>query len=90
MTYLETKHLLLLHYCSCIVFYLLLKLEGASVKDHPVVTRLIEIRTYLEKIKPIEARLRPQVEKLLKAVTMAETGPSFCFLGLLTIGSRNG
>ena len=76
LTYLEVKHLLLLHYCICIVFYLMLKLEGKSVKDHPVVLRLVEIRAYLEKIRPMEVRLQPQVEKLLRAVTLAKESES--------------
>ncbi len=47
VSYLEAKHLLLLHYCTAIVFYLLLKAEGRPVKDHPVIGRLVEIRAYL-------------------------------------------
>lgn len=39
LSYLEAKHLLLLQYCMCIVVYLMLKAEGHSVKDHPVITR---------------------------------------------------
>lgn len=39
LSYLEAKHLLLLSYCSHIVFYLLLKAEGRPVRDHPVITR---------------------------------------------------
>ena len=38
----------MLSYCVNIVFYLLLKAEGRPVGDHPVVLRLVEIRTYLE------------------------------------------
>ena len=71
LSYLKAKHLLLLHYCQCLVFYVLLKLEDRSVKDHPAVLRLVEIRTYLEKLRPLEARLQPQVDKLLRAVTVA-------------------
>jgi len=56
----------------CIVFYVLLKLEGKSVKDHPVLLRLIEIKAYLEKMRPMEARLQPQLDKLLRAAEMAE------------------
>lgn len=58
------------------MFYLMLKLEGKSIKDHPVVLRLVEIRAYLEKIRPMEVRLQPQVEKLLRAVNLAKESES--------------
>eukprot|EP00897_Mesotaenium_endlicherianum_P005543 jgi/Mesen1/5016/ME000025S04418 len=67
LSYLEAKHLLLLTYCSSIVFYLLLRAEGRSVRDHPVITRLVELRLLLEKIRPIDKKLQYQIEKLLKA-----------------------
>ena len=66
ISYLDAKHLLMLSYCVNIVFYLLLKSEGRSVKDHPVVLRLVEIRAYLEKLRPIDRKLKYQVDKLLK------------------------
>ncbi|XP_024527549.1 uncharacterized protein LOC9634996 [Selaginella moellendorffii] len=47
--YMEMKHMLLLSYCRTIVFYLLLKAEGRSVCDHPVIAKLVEIRTLLDK-----------------------------------------
>ena len=93
VSYLEAKHLLLLNYCTCLVFYLLLKVrlvavhgraaapgrsvaarlarppaaarlpprppdphphcllapqaEGRPVQNHPVIGRLVEIRSYL-------------------------------------------
>jgi hypothetical protein len=34
------------------------------VRDHPVVLRLVEIRTYLEKLKPIDRKLQYQVRSL--------------------------
>eukprot|EP00271_Cylindrocystis_brebissonii_P002772 TRINITY_DN13573_c0_g1_i1.p1 TRINITY_DN13573_c0_g1~~TRINITY_DN13573_c0_g1_i1.p1 ORF type:complete len:875 (-),score=338.73 TRINITY_DN13573_c0_g1_i1:369-2879(-) len=67
LSYLEAKHLLLLHYCSAIVFYLLLRAEGRPVRDHPVIARLVELRLYLEKIRPIDKKLEYQIDKLLKA-----------------------
>lgn len=76
LTYLEVKHLLLLHYCICLLFYILLKVEGTSVENHPVVLRLVEIRTFLEKMKPMELRLQPQVDKLLKAISLAKEDES--------------
>ena len=47
VSYLEAKHLLLLHYCAAIAFYLLLKAEGRPVQAHPVIQRLVEARAYL-------------------------------------------
>ncbi|CAD7698177.1 unnamed protein product [Ostreobium quekettii] len=73
LSYLEVKHMLLLHYCMCLLFFLLMKLEGKSVKDHPVILRLVEIRAYLEKIRPLDKRLQYQIDKLLRAAKAAKT-----------------
>ena len=62
----------MLSYCVNIVFYLLLKSEGRSVRDHPVVLRLVEIRAYLEKLRPIDRKLRYQIDKLLKTSAVSE------------------
>lgn len=53
MSYLETKHLLLLSYCQSIVYYLLRKAKGLSIEGHPVVRSLVEIRLFLEKVFPL-------------------------------------
>lgn len=67
MSYLETKHLLLLNYCQSIVYYVLRKAKGMSIEDHPVVRSLIENRLFLEKIRPIDKKLDYQVQKLIRA-----------------------
>jgi len=61
ISYLDTKYILLLSYCVNLVFYLLMKSEGKSIKDHPVVMRLVEIRSYIEKLRPIDKKLQYQV-----------------------------
>ena len=61
ISYLDTKYILLLSYCINLVFYLLMKSEGKSIKDHPVVMRLVEIRSYIEKLRPIDKKLQYQV-----------------------------
>ncbi|XP_031494212.1 protein THALLO [Nymphaea colorata] len=53
MHYLEVKRLLLLNYCQAIVFYLLLKSEGHPIRDHPVLARLVEIKSLLDKVSQI-------------------------------------
>lgn len=75
VSYLEAKYLLLLHYCMHLVFYILLKAEGRPVRDHPVIARLVEIRAFLEKARPIDKRLRYQMDKLLHAVATVKVHP---------------
>eukprot|EP01116_Phalansterium_solitarium_P021307 TRINITY_DN6573_c0_g1_i3.p1 TRINITY_DN6573_c0_g1~~TRINITY_DN6573_c0_g1_i3.p1 ORF type:complete len:424 (-),score=177.54 TRINITY_DN6573_c0_g1_i3:760-2031(-) len=66
MSYLEVKFHLLLSYCINISFYMMLKAEGKSVKDHPVIDQLVRYRTILEKMRPLDQKLKYQVDKLLK------------------------
>ncbi|XP_019055725.1 PREDICTED: neuroguidin isoform X2 [Nelumbo nucifera] len=68
ISYLEAKHLLLLSYCQSIVYYLLRKAKGLSIEGHPVVRSLVEMRLFLEKIRPIDKKLQYQIQKLLKDV----------------------
>lgn len=67
ISYLEAKHLLLLSYCQCLVYYLLRKAKGCSIEGHPVVHSLVEIRLFLEKIRPIDKKLQYQIQKLTRA-----------------------
>ncbi|XP_006645205.1 neuroguidin [Oryza brachyantha] len=65
--YLEAKHHLLLSYCQDVVYYLLRKAKGLSVEGHPVVRSLVEIRLFLEKIRPIDKKMEYQIQKLTNA-----------------------
>ncbi|XP_062163079.1 uncharacterized protein LOC133870059 isoform X1 [Alnus glutinosa] len=66
ISYLESKHLLLLSYCQSLVYYLLRKAKGFSIEGHPVVQSLIETRLFLEKIRPIDKKLQYQIQKLTR------------------------
>lgn len=48
-------------------YYMVLKTTGKAVKDHPVVDELIRLRTVMEKMRPLERKLKYQIDKLLKA-----------------------
>jgi len=66
VSYLELKLQLLLSYCTHLAFYLMLKAEGAPIAGHPVIEKLVEARTYMEKLRPLDAKLKYQMDKLLK------------------------
>jgi U3 small nucleolar RNA-associated protein 3 len=57
------------------VFYFLLKAEGRPVQNHPVIARLVEIRAFLERARPIDKRLRYQMDKLLAAAAAVQVPP---------------
>jgi hypothetical protein len=61
------KKNLLLSYCSFIVFYLLLKIEGEQTDSHQVVYKLAHIRTLFDKLKPLDAKMEKAVAALLMA-----------------------
>ncbi|KAL7128048.1 hypothetical protein ABFS83_14G290100 [Erythranthe nasuta] len=63
--YFEVKQLVLQSYCQAIVFYLLLKSEGQPVRDHPVISRLVEIKSLLDTIKEIDDNLPFDLEDLV-------------------------
>jgi hypothetical protein len=78
-SFLEVKFHLLLSYCTNVVFYMLLKAKGESVRDHPVIETLVKLRAMLEKCRPIDKKLKYQIDKLLAAAANPEgdavTGP---------------
>ncbi|CAG8554399.1 12254_t:CDS:10 [Racocetra fulgida] len=43
------------------------RLDGKSISDHPVISNLVELRVVLEKIKPVEQKLKYQIDKLIRA-----------------------
>ena len=53
MEFLRVKHRLLLAYCTCVAYYITMKLEGKNASGHPVFDRLVEYRLLLERIKPL-------------------------------------
>ncbi|KAM0286511.1 hypothetical protein ACHAQH_000939 [Verticillium albo-atrum] len=81
---LDVKNELLLSYLQNLVFLILLKLRNArnppkSDNDNaddatePIVKKLVELRLFLEKgVRPLEEKLRYQIDKILRAADDAE------------------
>ncbi|EOO01207.1 putative sas10 utp3 c1d family protein [Phaeoacremonium minimum UCRPA7] len=84
LSLLDVKNELLLSYLQNLVFLILLKIrqsrngnsgnaDSSSSLDDAVVKKLVELRLYLEKgVRPLEDKLRYQIEKVLRAADDAE------------------
>ena len=74
LSFLQLKYHLMLGYCSSVVYYLMLKGRGGRVEGHPVIKRMIRFRLMLEKIRPLENKMKFQIENLLQAQSTDESG----------------
>ena len=61
-------------YLINLVQLMLHKNEGQRICESSCVDRLVEIRTVLEKIRPLDQKLRYQVDKLLKTAATGFAG----------------
>lgn len=82
---LDAKNQLLLSYLTYLAYYILLKAHGVPIATHPVLERLIETKLLLQKLRPIEAALKPQLQRLLSSAGEGTRRPLFfpCFLSPL-------
>lgn len=77
LSFLEMKYNMLLSYLINLSFIVLRKCSGEKIEGDPCIDRLIEIRTVLEKIRPIDHKLKYQIDKLVKtAVSGNENDPT--------------
>jgi U3 small nucleolar ribonucleoprotein protein LCP5 len=67
LSFLEVKNHLLLSYCTHVMYYILIKLDGSVSKRHQIFKKLVRIRTTIEKLFPLENKLKYQIDKLLKS-----------------------
>ncbi|KAF9205514.1 hypothetical protein BGZ49_003938 [Haplosporangium sp. Z 27] len=72
LSILEVKYNILLEYIINLSFVMYRKLNGEEIKNHPAVLALIEERTILEKIKPVEQKLKYQIDKLVRAAVVGQ------------------
>lgn len=75
LRYLMTRQNLLLNYSANISFYLLLRAEGKSVSDHPVLMHLLLLKKQLNKLQDINEVLDDQLQDLLTKELPAEREP---------------
>ncbi|XP_056014902.1 neuroguidin-like [Ostrea edulis] len=66
ISFLEVKYQLLLTYLMNLTYITLQKSSGESIEGDPSIDRLVEIRTVLEKMRPIDKKLKYQVDKVVR------------------------
>ena len=66
LSFLDVKSHLFLSYLMYLLIYMLFKLQGKPINNHPIVKRLIYLKSLLIKLKPIEKKLDYQISKLLR------------------------
>lgn len=76
LSFLEIKYHMLLNYLINLTYVVLRKSSGQKIEKDPSIDRLVEIRTVLEKIRPIDYKLRYQIDKLVKTAVAGSTNTS--------------
>nr|CAD7568614.1 unnamed protein product [Timema californicum] len=66
LSFLEVKYHMLLSYLPNLTYVVLRKCSGEKIEDDPSIDRLVEIRTVLEKMQPIDHKLKYLIDKLVK------------------------
>ncbi|XP_022624844.1 neuroguidin [Seriola dumerili] len=70
LSFLDLRYHLLLFYLQDLTNLISIKSEGGSIKDSEALNRVVTIRTVLEKMRPLDHKLKYQIDKLVRtAVT---------------------
>uniref|UniRef100_H2ZK95 Sas10 C-terminal domain-containing protein n=1 Tax=Ciona savignyi TaxID=51511 RepID=H2ZK95_CIOSA len=64
--FIHTKFNLYTSYLINVSFYLSLKCKSVAVRNHPVIKRLVEFRTLINELTPLDEELEEQVDRLLQ------------------------
>nr|XP_057915355.1 neuroguidin [Doryrhamphus excisus] len=78
LSFLDLRYHLLLFYLQDLTHLISIKTEGGKIKESEALNRLVAIRTVLEKMRPLDHKLKYQIDKLVRtAVTgsLAENDP---------------
>ncbi|GAB1219981.1 hypothetical protein ENUP19_0047G0040 [Entamoeba nuttalli] len=71
ISFLDVKYSLLFEYNMYLAYYCWIKSSGSNVERHKAIERLFYLRILMERCKPIEKKLKYQIDKLL-AETIAD------------------
>ncbi|KAM6900390.1 neuroguidin [Xenentodon cancila] len=78
LSFLDLRYHLLLFYLQDLAHLIAIKTEGGKIKDSDALNRIVKVRTVIEKMRPLDHKLKYQIDKLVRtAVTgsLAENDP---------------
>ncbi|KAG7216771.1 hypothetical protein INR49_021169 [Caranx melampygus] len=78
LSFLDLRYHLLLFYLQDLTHLISIKTEGGSIKDSEALMRVVTVRTVLEKMRPLDHKLKYQIDKLLRTAatgSLAENDP---------------
>lgn len=73
VSFLEVKYQVMLQYILQLAYFVHLKISGKQVENNPIIESLVELRVILDKMKPIENKLKYQIDKLVRAAVVENT-----------------
>ncbi|XP_069044244.1 neuroguidin [Lepisosteus oculatus] len=74
LSFLDLRYHLLLFYLQDVTHLISSKTEGRSLRDNSAIHRLLAVRTVLEKMRPIDQKLRYQIDKLVRTAVTGSLG----------------
>ncbi|CAI9542829.1 unnamed protein product, partial [Staurois parvus] len=75
LSFLELKDQMLVMYMQDLTYLIMEKIHGKSLKENPAIMRLVEMRTVLEKMRPVDQKLKyHQIDKLVRAAVTGSLG----------------
>ena len=69
---LNVKIQTILSYLTNLAYFILLKLNGTQIHNHKVIDSLVQLRVVLEKTRPLEQKIKYQIDKLIKAASASD------------------
>jgi U3 small nucleolar RNA-associated protein 3 len=56
----------MIEFCRYLSLLTIMKLNGDSIENHPIIKRLIFLKTFLTKLKPISKKIEYQIGKMIR------------------------
>lgn len=73
---LDLKCHTLMSYLGDLAYVILKKCQFQSIQNDPSIERLVELRTVLERIRPLEFKIKYQIDKLVKTALSGSIDPN--------------